>query len=202
LLFRESLAVVLEAQPDIRVPAHVSSVTEAVRMMSLIAPIHCAVIEFEPGSIESFCDDLINLRQSTPILLIADVMNLRELQAIRPIVAGILLNSSNSGALIEAIRAISAGRTWEDLPHLDGSEALLHTRHTPIFTPRQQMVLQLICDGLSNKECAHAMNVSQSSVKCTIQQLFAKTKAGSRSQLVRYAFENLRTDSSQRLSRA
>ncbi len=202
LLFRESLAAVLEAQPDIRVPAHISTVTEALRIISLITPIHCAVVEYEPGSIESFCADLIALRQSTPILVIADVMHLRELQAIRAIVAGILLNSSNSGAFIEAVRRISAGQTWQDLPDLDGSGTLLHTRQSPIFTARQQAVLHLICDGLSNKECAHTLDVSQSSVKCTIQQLFLKTKSGSRSQLVRYAFENLRTDSSQPLSRA
>ncbi len=190
LLVREALAGLLETQPDITIPAHVPSLRDALRMITLTAPIHCAVIEFESGSIESLCADFIALRKSAPILLIGDVIQLQELEALRPLVAGILSNSANSGALIEAIRRISSGHTWEDLPYLDGSATLPHTRHSPVFTVRQQMVLHLVCEGLSNKQCAHVLKVSPSSIKCTIQQLFVKTKASSRSLLVRYAMEN------------
>lgn len=190
LLVREALAGLLETQPDITIPAHVPSVRDALRMVSLTTPIHCAVIEFESGSIESLCADLTVLRKSARILLIGDVIQLQELEALRPVVAGILSNTASSGALIEAIRRISSGHTWEDLPYLDGSATLPHTRHSPVFTVRQQMVLHLVCDGLSNKQCAHVLKVSPSSIKCTIQQLFVKTKASSRSLLVRYAMEN------------
>jgi DNA-binding NarL/FixJ family response regulator len=180
----------LETQVDVRVPAQVSSLTDALRMISLTLPIHCAVVEFESGSIERFCADFIALGKFTRILLIGDFMQMQELEALRPIVAGVLSNGSSSGAVIEAIRRISSGQTWEDLPHLDGSVILPHTRYSPVFTERQQMVLHLVCDGLSNKQCAHVLKVSPSSIKCTIQQLFVKTKAGSRSLLVRYAMEN------------
>jgi DNA-binding NarL/FixJ family response regulator len=190
LLVREALATTLEAQVDIRVPAQVSSLTDALRMISLTIPIHCAVVEFESGSIERFCADFIALRKFTRILLIGDFMQMQELEALRPIVAGVLSNGSSSGALIEAIRRISSGQTWEDLPYLDGSAMLPHAKRSPVFTDRQQMVLYLVCDGLSNKQCAHALEVSPSSIKSTIQQLFVKTKASSRTLLVRYAMEN------------
>jgi two-component system, NarL family, response regulator DesR len=200
LLVREALAAMLKMQPDIRIPAHVGSIGDALRMIGLIMPIDCAVVEFESGSNESFFADLTALRKSTRILLIGDIMQPQELETLRPIAAGILSNSSSSGALIDAIRGISSGQTWEDLPHLNGSAMLAHTRQSPTFTARQQMVLHLVWEGLSNKECAHAMKVSPSSIKCTIQQLFVKAKAPSRSQLVRYAMENSRLDSSKALS--
>ena len=60
------------------------------------------------------------------------------------------------------------------------SPGLPHHKHSPVLTSRQQKVLHLVCDGLSNKECAHVVGVSDSSVKCTIQQLFVKTNTKSR----------------------
>jgi DNA-binding NarL/FixJ family response regulator len=193
LLFGEALAFLLASQPDFKVVAHVPAIEDAVRI-SLTTSIQCAVVEFESGQIElsSLCDSLNTLSKHTRILLMGDVLQLQELKVLRPIVAGILPNSSNSGALIEAIRRIWAGQTWQDLPYLDGSAALPHRRYSPTLTARQQMVLHLVCEGLSNKQCAHALGVSGSSVKCTIQQLFLKTNTRSRSQLVRRAMEDLR----------
>jgi len=45
---------------------------------------------------------------------------------------------------------------------------------------------------LLNKEIADKIGVSESSSKATLQQLFAKTGVGSRSQLVRIALERYR----------
>ena len=89
------------------------------------------------------------------------------------------------------MRRIAAGQSWRDLPYLDVSAALPRTRRHPNLTSRQEMVLRLICDGLSNKEISGVLGVSSSSVKCTIQQLFEKTNVRSRSKLVRVALENM-----------
>ncbi len=192
LLYREALAVLLESQPDLKVAAHVATVEDAARVIGLTSPIHCAVLEFESGQLDTFCAGLKVLRQHSRILLVGDITRYQELEVLRPMVAGILPNTSNGGTLIEAIRRISSGQTWEDLPFLDGSAALPHTRRGPTFTERQQMVLHLVCEGMSNKQCAHTLGVSPSSIKCTVQQLFLKTKTNSRSQLVRHAMEDLR----------
>jgi two-component system response regulator DesR len=193
LLFREALAALLAMQPDFRVAAHVPTVEDAIRI-GMTTPIHCAVIEFESGQIDlpTLCSHLAMLSKHIRIVLMGDILQLQELKVLRPMVGGILSNSSNSGSLIEAIRRIAAGQTWQDLPHLDGSSALPHKRHSPILTPRQQMVLHLVCEGLSNKEAADVLGVSASSIKCTIQQLFLKTNTRSRSQLVRRAMEDMR----------
>jgi len=54
---------------------------------------------------------------------------------------------------------------------------------------RELDVLRLVVQGLANKEIASRLNVSESAVKNTLQQLFAKTEVRTRSQLVRVALE-------------
>jgi two-component system, LuxR family, sensor kinase FixL len=57
---------------------------------------------------------------------------------------------------------------------------------------RESDVLRLLVQGLANKEIASQLNVSESVVKNTLQQLFAKTEVRTRSQLVRVALERYR----------
>lgn len=57
---------------------------------------------------------------------------------------------------------------------------------------RESDVLRFLVQGLANKEIASQLNVSESVVKNTLQQLFAKTEVRTRSQLVRVALERYR----------
>lgn len=57
---------------------------------------------------------------------------------------------------------------------------------------RETDVLRLLVQGLANKEIAGRMSISESSVKNTLQQLFAKTNVRTRAQLVRVALEHYR----------
>jgi two-component system sensor kinase FixL len=60
------------------------------------------------------------------------------------------------------------------------------------LTPRELEVLRYLVQGLANKEIAARMNLSESGVKNTLQQLFTKTGVRTRSQLVRVALEHYR----------
>lgn len=68
------------------------------------------------------------------------------------------------------------------------SAASNHQERTPLNN-RESDVLRLLVQGLANKEIASRLNVSESVVKNTLQQLFAKTEVRTRSQLVRVALE-------------
>jgi len=61
------------------------------------------------------------------------------------------------------------------------------------LSARETDVLRLLVQGLANKEIAARMEISESTVKNTIQQLFAKTGVRTRSQLVRVALEQYRS---------
>jgi two-component system, LuxR family, sensor kinase FixL len=54
---------------------------------------------------------------------------------------------------------------------------------------RESEVIKLLVQGMTNKEIAARLNVSESVVKNTLQQLFAKTEVRTRGQLVRVALE-------------
>jgi DNA-binding CsgD family transcriptional regulator/PAS domain-containing protein len=59
---------------------------------------------------------------------------------------------------------------------------------------RELGVLRLLIQGLANKEIAARMEVSEGTIKNTLQQLFAKTNVRTRAQLVRIAFEQYRDE--------
>jgi PAS domain S-box-containing protein len=65
-------------------------------------------------------------------------------------------------------------------------------RQRAALNGRETEVLRLLVQGLANKEIAARMEISESAVKNTIQQLFAKTGVRTRSQLVRVALEEYR----------
>lgn len=60
------------------------------------------------------------------------------------------------------------------------------------LTEREVEVLRLVFEGLTNKEIAGKLSVSESSIKATLQQLFAKAEVRTRSQLVRAALDQFR----------
>src|SRR5579871_1036526 len=62
----------------------------------------------------------------------------------------------------------------------------------PSLNNRELEVLRLLVQGLANKEIASSMDISESAVKNTLQQLFAKAEVRTRSQLVRVALERYR----------
>ncbi|MCP9800884.1 response regulator transcription factor [Synechococcus sp. RedBA-s] len=58
------------------------------------------------------------------------------------------------------------------------------------FTPREGSVLQLVAEGLMNKEIARRLETSIRNVEKYVSRLFTKTGTTSRTELVRYALEN------------
>jgi PAS domain S-box-containing protein len=88
------------------------------------------------------------------------------------------------------LAAIIADVTEERAGATDSSSAAASDlqERTPLNN-RESDVLRLVVQGLANKEIASHLNVSESAVKNTLQQLFAKTEVRTRSQLVRVALE-------------
>nr|YP_002048982.1 two component transcriptional regulator, LuxR family protein [Paulinella chromatophora]ACB42772.1 two component transcriptional regulator, LuxR family protein [Paulinella chromatophora] len=65
------------------------------------------------------------------------------------------------------------------------AEAVLHD-----FTPREASVLQLVAEGMMNKEIARRLETSIRNVEKYVSRLFVKTTTSSRTELVRYALEH------------
>jgi two-component system nitrate/nitrite response regulator NarL len=112
-------------------------------------------------------------------------------------ISGIFPKHNSPVLLAEAIREVLSGKVWFDQDQLQkiiGRSA--SKEEDPIaftkLTERERQVLSFVFDGLANKEIADRLQVSESSVKATLQQLFQKTGARTRGQLVRVALEQFK----------
>ncbi|MBD2151935.1 response regulator transcription factor [Pseudanabaena sp. FACHB-1277] len=63
------------------------------------------------------------------------------------------------------------------------------------FTPREQSVLELVVEGLMNKEIAKRLGTTIRNVEKYVSRLFSKTGTSSRTELVRYALQHGLIDS-------
>lgn len=90
------------------------------------------------------------------------------------------------------LAAIIADVTEERSAADDSTSAKSDQQESVPLNARETEVLKLLVQGMTNKEIAARLNVSESVVKNTLQQLFAKTEVRTRSQLVRVALERYR----------
>jgi len=85
-----------------------------------------------------------------------------------------------------------ASASTQEVPAAASSSASFANRDREVLSSRETEVLRLLVRGLANKEVAAQMEISESAVKNTIQQLFFKAGVRTRSQLVRVALEQYR----------
>ena len=200
-LFRESLGRLLETSPDLRVVSQCATVNECLEALSRVG-VDVILLDYDLGA-ELGVDLLSRLdEQHTRIKVLMVTAGLSDEMTLRVMehgASGVFLKHNSPDLLIAAIRRVAEGGTWLDNDVLQG--LLLSRRNrsqTPelsaALTPRQTAVLRGILDGLANKEIASKLDISESSVKSVIQELFRKAGVRTRSQLVRIAIEKHTTD--------
>ena len=89
------------------------------------------------------------------------------------------------------MRAVAAGQIWLDkrYENLADEPQGAESGTGPKFNERQRKVMRFVLEGLSNKEIAWKLQISESYVKAILQGLFEKTGVRTRGQLVRVALE-------------
>jgi DNA-binding NarL/FixJ family response regulator len=112
-------------------------------------------------------------------------------RAINAGVKGYLVKSTAPRELLNAIREVNAGNAFFS-PSI--ANVLLQLkqepRGVPLLTMREQDVLQLICDGKSNKETADLLKISIKTVQKHRQQIMVKLNVHDAVKLVNYARGN------------
>jgi NarL family two-component system response regulator LiaR len=113
--------------------------------------------------------------------------------AIKAGATGYLLKDVSPGDLANAIRAVHAGETHL---HPDITRKLVdqfasprtNPRPTPEeLTPRELEVLRLIAQGMSNREIAQALTISEKTVKTHVSNILSKLHLADRTQAAIYA---------------
>jgi DNA-binding NarL/FixJ family response regulator len=189
-LFRESVSRVLGGDPDLAVE-HCASIREALALLAQ-RTFHIVLLDHDLGA-ERASQFLPAARQAgfegRVLVVTAWVSDNEARRLIRQGVAGIFLKQAPLSELRESIHTVASGGSWID----PGLSALKDERPadagSPVFNDRQRKVLRFVLEGLSNKEIAWRLQISESYVKAILQSLFQKTGVRTRGQLVRVAFE-------------
>ena len=196
-LFREGLARLLASEPDFEIVAQCGTSTEAFQWLDR-SEVDLVLLDFDLGK-EQGNQFISSARQSGyagKIMMVTAGMTMTETSvALKLGASGIVLKHNSPGILAKAIRLVASGEIWID-PNviqqmadgvLQGGRQDLPPQRT--FTEREDQVLRGVFEGLTNKEIAIKLALSEASVKAALQQLFHKTGVRTRSQLVRIALE-------------
>jgi DNA-binding NarL/FixJ family response regulator len=196
-LFREGLCRLLETAPGFRVVGQCATVTEALAVLRKTST-DVVLLDYDLGEERgsSLVAELRKNRHEVKVLMVtAGMTDAATLQVMEAGASGVFLKQSNPDQLIEAIHRVTNNEIWLDSDAIRSlvSAKTAHEEQMETLRPltsRQCEVLRGILDGLTNKEIAWKMKVSESSIKAVIQELFFKAGVRTRSQLVRIAIEN------------
>jgi|SRR5579862_1667404 len=200
-LFRESLSRLLETDPDFIVVGQCATASEAITTHSG-TPIDIVLLDYDLGEEQGsrlLSEIKSNIKDSKVLMVTAGMSDATAFQAMEAGASGIFLKHNSLSQLVTAIQRVVRGEIWLDTVaahSLFGGKSAWRERFERArpLTSRQSEVLKGILDGLTNKEIAWNLKVSESSIKAVIQELFQKAGVRTRSQLVRIAIERHSSD--------
>jgi DNA-binding NarL/FixJ family response regulator len=135
------------------------------------------------------------------ILLLVESCN-RELvvSAFRSGARGIFsIHDADLRLLCKCILRVAAGQIWANAEQLNylmdlisevPSLRVLNASGNDLLTPREEQVVALVAEGLSNRGVARELSLSEHTVKKYLFRIFEKLGVSSRVELVLYAFNN------------
>jgi two-component system response regulator DevR len=179
---RRGLKELLGDEPDIEVVAEAGSADEALAVAMHLEP-DVAVVDVRLGENETdgitLCRDL-RARPGGPRCLVLTAFDDEEAMvgAIMAGASGYLLKQVRGQDVVNAVREVAAGRSLLD-PLT--TARLLDTMRNPaqsdpmsMLSERERSVLELIGQGLSNREIAEQLVLAEKTVKNYVTSLLAK----------------------------
>lgn len=117
-------------------------------------------------------DSYFALDPKAKIIVLADHAGDAEIaRALKKGVAGYICKDISPDELIKAIRTVAAGRKY--IPD-DIARILSENFGREELTPTESNVLRMVVGGMSNKEIAYTLDISENTVKSHIQNIFGK----------------------------
>lgn len=198
-LFREGLAGILSAQPDMEVIGEAGDGIEALVKARQLQPDLILMDIQMPG-----CDGLEATRlikQEMPGIAIV-MLTVRDedeklFRAIKFGAQGYLLKTIRSREILEMLRGAIhgeaaltpalAGRMLEEFRRMSRLVPLEDDPECERLTQREQFVLSKVAEGAADKEIADALSISLNTVKSHMRNILAKLHVSSRREAARLA---------------
>jgi two-component system, NarL family, response regulator DevR len=191
----EGLVALLDGQPQLEVLGWAPSVAEADRM-ARSRPVDLAIVDFRlPDG--TGADAAMRIREHRPgaavVFLSADDSDQAMLAAFEAGASGYLIKSAPGPEIVEAVRRAADGEMLIAAPKL---AALLgwrretagqdddRARRLENLTPREYEILQLMTQGMDNREIAGRLSVAYPTVRSHVRKVLEKLGARSRLEAV------------------
>jgi len=195
-VLRDGLTAVLSTQPDFIVIGEAENGAEAVRKVVELRP-DVVMLDLEMPEMDGV-ETLHRLREDDPdirvIVFTAFDTDERILAAVRAGAQGYLLKGAPREQIFEAVRVVHSGDSL--LQPVIASKLLRQVSQTAeaadvlgSVTPRESEVLNLLAQGLQNKEIAGQLGISERTVKFHVGSILSKLNAGNRTEAVTLAVQ-------------
>ena len=200
---RAGFAALLDTQPDLTVVGTAADGAEAVRVGHELRP-DVVLMDVRMPRMDGIeaTHQLVGTDSSGPRILILTTFDLDQyvFDALRAGASGFLLKDVPAERLFEAVRVIAAGdallapsvtrRLISEFVHRDPTRAASTTTTLQLLTPRETDVLCLIAEGLSNREIAARLVVTEETIKTHVSRILTKLDLRDRTQAVVTAYES------------
>jgi DNA-binding NarL/FixJ family response regulator len=196
-MMRAGFKAVLEATGDIQVVAEASTGAEAVAAAKQHAP-DVVLMDIRMPEMDGI-EATRQLPRQRVLILTTFGLDDYIIAALRAGASGFLLKDAPTAQVVDAVRAVAAGdavlspavtrqlldQVGRRLPAAVSQKPQTLTR----LTEREREVLRMLAAGLTNAEIAHALVVTEATVKSHVSNLLGKLGLRNRVQAVIYAYE-------------
>jgi len=190
-IVRQGLVAVLEDEPDFEVAGSAASAEAALALIDH-TPADVILLDLELPGIDGVAA-IPRLLEALPggkvVVFTAYATDQRVFGAIRAGAKGYLLKGAGTAEIARAVRATHAGESYLE-PRIAGKllQEVRAPRHTGL-SQRELGVLRLITAGMSNKQIARSLSITERTVKFHVTSILKKLDADNRTRAVAIALE-------------
>jgi two-component system nitrate/nitrite response regulator NarL len=194
VMFRDSLARMLEKEADFTVAGQAGSATEGLAALAG-SDANVVLLDVDLGG-ERALDFVKGARaggfEGHILVVTAGVSDQEAVQLVQAGVSGILHKHHSTEELCNSIRQIANGEVCIEQAYIAPLFRAVDRTRAPRranLTDRDKTVLRGILQGLSNREIAGKLQISEGAVKASVRHVCEKLSVRTRSQLVKVALE-------------
>ena len=191
-VLRESLATLLETQPDMKVVGKAANGHEALRLVQEHHP-HVLLLDlFMPESSGFEVLRVLDKEGSrvASVVLTGSDSQMDYLQVVRLGARGLVLKADDPVKLFSAVRSVATGELWFPpdiaqgvLNAMAGESKADKSGSIGRLSDRERQIAQLVANGMRNRDIAGELHISENTVKRHLQSIFSKTGAHDRLEL-------------------
>ncbi|MBN1994742.1 MAG: response regulator transcription factor [Anaerolineae bacterium] len=197
IVVRQGIKALLSDEPDIEIVGEADNGREALPLVETLQPNLVLMDISMPGlnGIEATRQILQRYPQVKVIILSMHASEEYVFQVLRAGALGYVLKQSDSSEVLMAIRAVLAGGSFLSPPisravidnYVSRAETRGRDSSQDLLTSREREVLQLLAEGLANREIAQQLNISVKTVETHRSNMMSKLNLTGKTELVKYA---------------